>query len=251
MDEINVDAHLTRAVLKHLKNTRVSLRDVEDVDQPLYDSLRWILENDVTEAEMTFAVDFDDVGVHREIALKDGGENIAVTNENKAEYVALYTELRLTEQIKEQLRAFSEGFFALIPAEELRKFTPNELDLLICGMPDFDVDDFVGNLTFRPPLSLEHPTVKLFCEAIRGWKNEELARLLHFMTGSSQVPATGFRAFSEGEWPLRIAPGGTSHRLAHGHTCFNTLDLPDYESVEQMNRQLKLAIEECNTFEMA
>lgn len=37
-----------------------------------------------------------------------------------------------------------------------------------------------------------------------------------------------------------------SDRLPSAHTCFNQLDLPCYESYEQLRKMLLLAIRECS-----
>lgn len=43
--------------------------------------------------------------------LKPGGGSIPVTNENRAEYVELYTHYILEESIKGQFEAFARGFW--------------------------------------------------------------------------------------------------------------------------------------------
>lgn len=43
--------------------------------------------------------------------LKDGGAQIAVTEENKEEYVRLVVAFRLDNSIKDQIKAFLDGFY--------------------------------------------------------------------------------------------------------------------------------------------
>jgi len=248
IEEIHLDAHLTTSMCKHILGTSVSLRDLEDIDEVLHSSLNWMLHNDVTPLEFTFIADFDDIGVHKTVSLKSGGENILVTNENKEEYIALMVQHRLKNQIKAQLDAFLEGFHSLIKPEELSMFTPNELDLLICGVPEFDVEDLITHCTFRHPYTMNTQVVKYFFEAIRKWTKEDLAKLLLFITGSSQVPIGGFVSFSNTGRPIIIEPGGQSDRLPAAHTCTNTIDLPEYKTEEELNQKLIYAIRECNSF---
>jgi E3 ubiquitin-protein ligase HUWE1 len=150
----------------------------------------------------------------------------------------------------DQLRAFSEGFYSLIPLEEIRRFTPNELDLLICGVPEIDVADFRANCSYNLPYTSKHRVVVLFFTVIANWSNENLAKLLLFITGSSQVPVMGFKSFRDMGQPITISPGGGSKRLPVSHTCANTLDLPEYTDEEELGSKLMFAIQECNTFEM-
>lgn len=50
---------------------------------------------------------FDQIQVH---ALKENGENISVTHENKNEYVDLYVDFLLNKSVENQFKAFNQGF---------------------------------------------------------------------------------------------------------------------------------------------
>ena len=69
----------------------LTMRDLESIDPQLYNSLTWIEENDVDECdlEMYFEVDYDLLGEVKTHVLKEGGEDIKVTEENKIEYIKL------------------------------------------------------------------------------------------------------------------------------------------------------------------
>ena len=179
---------------------------MEDVDEDLYRSNTWILENDVEPLELMFEIDTNEFGECKTIELKENGSQIKVTNENKKEFVALHTNYILEKKIKQQIQAFCNGFDSLIPHDEIRFFTPNELDLLICGIPEIDVNDLIQHIEFEHPYNNETPVVKFFISAISKWDNEELAKLLMFMTGSSKLGVNGFREFCEmTNNPLKIA----------------------------------------------
>jgi E3 ubiquitin-protein ligase HUWE1 len=49
------------------------------------------------------------------VPLKENGENISVTLENRREYVQLSAEYRLVKSIKEQIDALLGGFYEIIP----------------------------------------------------------------------------------------------------------------------------------------
>jgi E3 ubiquitin-protein ligase HUWE1 len=250
IDGVPVEAHLTTSFCKQLMQLPVSLRDLEAVNREVHDSLVWIRRNDVTDLDMTFAADVQSgLGLCTTEDLKPGGRSIKVTNENKEEYVALMADLRLKRQIREQVNAFCEGFYELIPVEQLRRFSPSELDLLICGVPEIDIDDFEANCEFNPPFTRDHRVVRQFFGTLRTWDNERLAKLILFITGSSQIPMNGFRMLRDMGQPIVISPGGDAGRLPAAHTCANTLDLPMYENAQDLNTKLSFAIEECNTFE--
>ncbi|KAK8836123.1 hypothetical protein M9Y10_039936 [Tritrichomonas musculus] len=49
--------------------------------------------------------------------------------------------------------------------------------------------------------------------------------------------------------PIKIVPDGDKEKFPQAQTCFNILKLPEYESEEELNRKLLLAIQQYNTFE--
>lgn len=70
-------------------------------------------------------------------------------------------------------------------------------------------------------------------------RQEERAKLLQFITGTSQVPLGGFSKFNP---RLRICKRLVQDKLPISHTCFNTIDLPMYSSYEKLQQSLHTAI---------
>lgn len=249
IERINIDAHLTKSFYKQILHRKTSLKDLEDIDDDMYRSSKLILENDANALELTFSMNFVDFGEIKTIELKENGSKIPVTNENKVEFINLRTNYILNTQIQEQIDAFSSGFDSLLPHEFLRIFTPNELDLLICGVPSIDVNDFIENITFKYPYNENTPVVKLFFEVIQNWNDEDLAKLLQFMTGTARVPLNGLKEFAEiTGHRLKIGPGGERTNWPQARTCFNELDLPEYQTKEELETLLRRSIEYNDSF---
>lgn len=98
-----------------------------------------IRKNDITDVlDETFSVTEDRFGEIIDVELKPGGANIAVTEENKKEYLEAVVEYRTKTRIREQTTALLEGFRELIPAELIDVFDERELELLIGGMSEID-----------------------------------------------------------------------------------------------------------------
>ncbi|KAK8898403.1 hypothetical protein M9Y10_000689 [Tritrichomonas musculus] len=248
IEGLSIDVHLTRSFYKQILHQEPSLDDLDDIDEELYKGLDWMLHNDIDQLDQVFAIESNEDEI---IPLKENGENIKVDNLNKFEYVSLRSDFIFKKQIQQQLNAFCEGFYSLIPYESIKLFTPNEFDLLLCGVPTIDVEDFKANTVYEHPYSDKSPVIKLFFKVISKWENEDLAKLLKFMTGSSRVPVNGFRGFCEmTKYPLRIESGGDHTLLPQSHTCFNILHLPQYETEEEMNDKLHQAIQFCDSFGM-
>ena len=111
----------------------------------------WIRDNDIEECgmEMFFSVDFELLGEIKPHDLKPGGSEIQVTEENKEEYLGLVCEWRMTRGIEEQTKAFLDGFNEVVPLEWLQYFDERELELMLCGMQEIDVDDWQRNSVYR------------------------------------------------------------------------------------------------------
>ena len=250
---ICIDAHLTTSFLKQILHRTPKLNDLQDIDEDMYNSLTFIQGyDDVESLDLTFSIDEGEFGATKTILLKENGDNILVTSENKNEYIGLRQNYIFNTVIKDQIKAFTDAFDSLIPHEDIKLFTPDELDLLICGIPEIDVEDFRNNTEYENPFDAETPVVKMFFNVISRWDNEKKAKLLLFMTGSSRVPSNGFREFCEVcKKPLLIASGGDRSNLAQAHTCFNMLCLPQYESEEELNDKLLYAIYNANGYEIS
>lgn len=250
MHEIPIPCHFCRPMLKLMLGLDVGLEDLEDIDHNLYTTLRWLLDNSVQDLPepMTFTADSDELGVHRVAPLKPDGASIAVTNENKAEFVALMAKHRLVTEVNSQLEAFLKGFHGLLEAKDLL-FDPDELDFLICGPDVVDVDQLQANCEYTRPYNAKHPVVQRFFRVLKKWSQKQLTDFLMFLTGSPRTRIGGFTRDRGNH--MTISYGGSDDRLPQAHTCTSTIDLPEYGSDEVMNAKLLMAIENCRSFGFA
>ncbi|KAL6863751.1 hypothetical protein ACP4OV_016654 [Aristida adscensionis] len=251
-----LDVHFTRSFYKHILGAKVTYHDIEAVDPDYYKNLKWMLENDVSDVpDLTFSMDPDEekhiLYEKTEVTdyeLKPGGRNIRVTEETKHEYVDLVAEHILTTAIRPQINAFLEGFTELVPRELISLFNDKELELLISGLPEIDLDDLKANTEYIG-YSFASPVIQWFWEVVKAFNKEDMARLLQFVTGTSKVPLEGFKALQGISGPQRFQihkAYGAPERLPSAHTCFNQLDLPEYASKEQLEERLLLAIHEAS-----
>ena len=61
----------------------------------------------------------------------------------------LITEWRIQKRVEEQFNAFVAGFHELIPSDLVNVFDERELELLIGGIADIDVDDWKKHTDYR------------------------------------------------------------------------------------------------------
>ncbi|EEP80938.1 E3 ubiquitin--protein ligase pub1 [Uncinocarpus reesii 1704] len=241
-----LDSFFIGAFYKMMLRKKVTLQDMEGVDEDFHRNLTWTLENDIEGVfELTFAVDDEQFGEHKTIDLIPGGRDIAVTNENKRQYVELVTEWKIQKRVEEQFNAFIAGFNELIPSDLVNVFDERELELLIGGIADIDVEDWKKHTDYRG-YQEQDEVIQNFWKIIRSWDAEQKSRLLQFATGTSRIPVNGFKDLQGSDGPRRftIEKSGDINALPKSHTCFNRLDLPPYKTHEALQNKLSIAVEE-------
>lgn len=112
-----------------------------------------------------------------------------------------------------------------MPAELISIFNEQELELLISGLPDIDVDDWKNNTEYHN-YSASSSQIQWFWRAVRSFDKEERAKLLQFVTGTSKVPLNGFGQLEGMNGFSRFnihRDYGNKDRLPSSHTCFNRM----------------------------
>uniref|UniRef100_A0A8C1W790 E3 ubiquitin-protein ligase n=1 Tax=Cyprinus carpio TaxID=7962 RepID=A0A8C1W790_CYPCA len=246
-----LDAFFIRPFYKMMLQKPITLQDMESVDSEYFNSLRWILENDPTDLDLRFTVDEELFGQMHQRELKPGGADIVINDANKKEYIHLVMQWRFVDRIQRQMTAFREGFYELIPQDLIKIFDENELELLMCGLGDVDVNDWRENTKYKNSYSPNHPAIIWFWKTVLLMDAEKRIRLLQFVTGTSRVPMNGFAELygSNGPQLFTIEQWGTRDKLPRAHTCFNRLDLPPYETFEELREKLHMAIENAQGFD--
>ncbi|KAM3959450.1 LOW QUALITY PROTEIN: E3 ubiquitin-protein ligase Nedd4 [Aphomia sociella] len=240
-----LDAFFIRPFYKMMLSKPIELQDMESVDLEYYNSLIYIKENDPSELYLTFSVDEEQFGQTIQRDLKPGGANIPIDEENKDEYIKLVIQWRFVSRVQEQMSAFLEGFGALVPLNLLKIFDENELELLLCGIQHIDVRDWRANTLYKGDYHANHIVVQWFWRVVLSFSNEMRSRLLQFVTGTSRVPMNGFKELygSNGPQLFTVEKWGAADNYPRAHTCFNRIDLPPYESYQQLREKLVKAIE--------
>jgi E3 ubiquitin-protein ligase HUWE1 len=183
-----MDAHFTRSLYKHLLGIHVDFSDIEAIDPEYYKSLNQILNFplETLGLELYFTAESLTFGKHEVVELKKNGTKILVDDSNKLEYVNLISQHRMTNAIRSQIESFLDGFYDLVPPELISIFSPSEVELLICGLPDVDIEDLRLNTEYHQ----YRPSDQIICffwDCLRSFNREEKAAFLQFVTGSSKV----------------------------------------------------------------
>jgi hypothetical protein len=215
--------------------------------------------DDVSVCDLDFTVSIEQLGEHKEEELKPDGANCTVTNDNLEEYLSLQCKYRLLDRVKEQVKHLLLGFYDVIEEPLLSVFDFQELELLLCGLPDIDVKDWMVNSEYTGEYEKKGASSKVckwFWEVVgEDFDVEQRARLLQFTTGTSGVPAAGFSSLQGNDGNIRKFTINSITKQAsifpRAHTCFNRIDLPVYDSKKELQKYLTLAIQmECTGFDI-
>lgn len=123
---------------------------MEAVDPDYHRTLKWMLANDITDVlDLTFTAEVDYFGRKELIELVPGGSKAKVTEDNKREYVRLMARHTMTTAIRDQINAFLQGFWEMVPRELVSIFDDHELELLISGLPEIDIADLKANTEYH------------------------------------------------------------------------------------------------------
>jgi len=247
----HIGAHLTRVFYKHLLAWPIVESDIEFVDQEVATSMKQLKTiEDVSQLCLDFTSTLSVFGDNQVIELKPGGKDIEVTNENLLEYIELRLKFLCMDRVAEQLYALLLGFYEVVPMDLLSVFDFNEVELLLCGLPKINVDDWKSHTVYRgeyEAMGESHPVVRMFWEVITQSNDEQRAKFLQFATGTARVPVQGFSALQGNDG--NVKPFTIDSIKIHdsvyprAHTCFNRIDLPLYTTKEEMTFRMAQALQ--------
>jgi hypothetical protein len=246
-----IKGHMVRMIYKHLLGWPITFEDVKANDEEYYNSLKKLTQmDDVSLMCLDFTVTEDVMGVRVEKELMEGGAMKEVSNDNLAEYLEANIKYRMFNRTLPQLTELLLGFFDVIPEPALTVFDANELELMLCGLPHIDMEDWQMNTSYKGLVETKgrtHQVVKWFWEVVTEEFDQEMrARLLQFCTGTSGVPLRGFAYLQGIDGNIKkFTIQGIDYKMSpypRSHTCFNRIDLPMYTTKKELHEKLKVAV---------
>jgi len=231
---------------KPLVGQSIDVADVKATDALYFKYLDEILTSNAAELEI-MEYNFTTTSLDgREVLLKPNGAAIPVTVHNRQEFVDLVQNYRIHE-FDDQLAAIRKGLGTIVPIQLLSLFTWQELESMVCGQPEIDIVYLRSNTEYGHPFHDSHPTITIFWKVMESLSHKERATFLRFVWGQSRLPSNPADFKSK----FKINPEHHSHgvgpdgQLPVSHTCFFTLDLPQYSRFEIMREKLLYACANC------
>ncbi|KAL6622885.1 hypothetical protein ACP70R_032764 [Stipagrostis hirtigluma subsp. patula] len=214
---VPLDLQFAPFFCKKLKQKVNSFSDMLLFDEEIYNCLCVIKDSDEDYISQ-MKLDFE--------GLIPGGENKIVTKNNVIEYAHMQAHHQLNVMIEKQTRYFLLGLHEIILPEWLGMFDEDELQILISGNSEVNVDDLKDN-TIYDGFNEDNLTVRMFWEVLRELSNDDRKRFLRFVTSCPRTPAGGFQ-YMEPKFKI-LKSSDDVERLPTASTCNNTLMIPPYD----------------------
>jgi hypothetical protein len=183
----------------------------------------------------------------REVALKPNGEHIDVTLASLNEWCDLVLQTRLNECMSPVL-AMKEGLAQIIPLSMFKLLTWQEMEQFVCGRPCISVDGIKSITTMSGvPTDLEG----MYWEALNSMTTRELQLVLKFICGRGTLPLF---PTNNDHMKVQIAEGtsgvSADDYFPHAQTCYRTLNLRRYSSMEILRKKLLYAAVHCRAIDL-
>ncbi|XP_053683215.1 probable E3 ubiquitin-protein ligase HERC4 isoform X2 [Sabethes cyaneus] len=237
------------ALYKKLLGEEVNLNDLRDLSPAVANSMQSILdygEADFVEVfDLTFSTTRDYFGEFQTIELKPNGENIRVTLDNKEDFVKLYIDYTLNKSVEKSFKQFCTGLMKVCGGRVLKLFEAQELMAVVIGNEEYDWLALEENAEYKNGYKSSDQTIRWFWEVFHELPLVEKKNFLLFLTGCDRIPIQGMKAIK-----IYIQPTTDDKFLPVAHTCFNLLDLPQYQTKEKLKYKLLQAIQQTQGFSL-
>jgi len=238
-----IDINFMYSLFDTLLKRPATRDDLRNLEPQLYTQLQNILNPRFSVNDLGLTFEINDA--NSKFELKEDGSSIAVTDENKAEYVQLYMEHRINTLFasKSGAQNMVRGFRAIVPQSASRVFSKENLYTLIVGNMKISISAWFA---VTAPGGVDPGASPI----VQSWfwnyisrianDNEQLKKVLIFATGSPRVPHDYF--------VVNITPGGND-RLPVAHTCSKTIHIPSYDNEQRFVEKFVKAIDGARGFD--
>ena len=220
--------NLSKAFFKLLAGQHVDVDDIAEIDDEIHQSLNHFVR-DMTPEEfrgLRYGNEND--------PLEHSGATAPMTMDNRHEQLALAARNIAMNKSPVAFNAISQGLFEIIPQEVFRGLSGEQFKNLICGQREINVDQFLDHMNFYGTWSPGRQD--WFRQIVRSFNQKRLSNLLRFITGFEVLPSNGFaglgRRIAITAFTVDLKP------LPFGHTCFKSLDMPQYDTFDETNEIL-------------
>jgi len=240
---IILDIRLPLACYKRLLNYHCNLEDFREIHPQKAKSFDDILSYEGDDMEDHFCINFvvfySEFGKTVQVPLIENGEDVLINKSNRKEYINHYLYWFFIESIQKKFEAFKEGFNSLCSGNLLSLCRPEEIQKMILGEEEIDVDRLRG-ITTHKYCTPDTQVVKWFWEVVGNYDEKMKKKLMIFVTGSDRICPTGIEDM---KFTISYDENiSEADKLPQTHTCFNEILLYNYKTKEILKEKLEKGI---------
>jgi hypothetical protein len=215
---------------KHMVQLRLACRNRED------------FEKKFKSPDLVFCV--NSLG-GRAVELHRNGKVEEVSFETLERFCDEYEQLRLGEMTV-AASAIRRGLLTQLPPVMVGLIKWKDLETMVCGNPNVDVD-LLKSCTEYSNYTATDRVILWFWEIMAEFSQNDRKAYLRFTWGRNRLPLTK-AGFKQRMKISRLSPRraeDTDRALPVSHTCFFSIDIPDYSSKDVMRQKITYAIYNC------
>ena len=177
----------------------------------------------------------------QEVELCENGRNMVVTKDNYEKFIRLMLQKRF-EEGREQMAWVKEGVRLIIDMNIMSMLNWQEVEVRSAGEKIVDIK-VLQSITEYSGCSASDNIIKMFWNVLESMTEEEKQKYLKFVWGRQRLPSDCSQLRNKHKIEFMSHKGDTALPIAH--TCFFTIDLPNYTTEEIMKKRITTAMEFC------
>jgi E3 ubiquitin-protein ligase HERC2 len=231
---------------KQLIDEQLTETDLKGFDtyswQVIQDLRKHAKELDETSFEYAVDQNFTTVLSNGQVVdLCEGGKDMRVTKDNYEKFIQLMLQKRF-EEGKEQMAWIKDGVRLIIDMNIMSMLNWEEVEVRSAGEKIVDIA-VLKSITEYHSCSASDKIIEMFWKVMESFTEEEKQKYLKFVWGRQRLPSDCSQLRNKHTIQFESDRGDAS--LPVSHTCFFTIDLPNYSTEEIMKKKLKIAMEFC------
>jgi len=250
---------INRVLYKSIMKRPIILDDIKYFNLDLYQKLKYVNDNQVRGNKLLESTNFvwsvrGPNNTIQEVELAQGGRNIFLNDNNKMAFIDKVIYAEAIMPFEEQIKYTQKGIFSLIDDDARGVFTVEELNFLITGQEEIDINDWKENTIYKGAYNPNHPVIKMFWDKISSMNKNELIKFLEFATGIGSVQIDGFgslkgiggriQKFTIEPYTNYSADNPdqyTFHKI-EAKRVYNTIILPQYKTKQELEQAINMTI---------
>ena len=177
-----------------------------------------------------------------------GGKDTEVTNENVSRFVELMRESLDGNLWEDNIKAFKRGFYTNIREGFDSMLTPEDLKEIIIGeTPQLKYEDLRKYVQIGSGFHEDDEEIEWLFRILANLSSKDMTHFILFLTGNERLPVGGLEKLN----PRMTVALKSEKKLPTASTCSSYLKLSKYQTKEELEKDLLVAIRNCTTFDLS